>query len=310
VAQIGNPLVASDQRGTRAPGWRIMQDPLEDNAMDTLASRAVLISAVGKHAESVRQDPVAVEEPLEIRVARHGESGAGEAVAVTMRTPGHDAELAVGFLFGEGLLRQRADVVAAELSATDPNVVRVTLASGVPLDLARITRNFYATSSCGVCGKSAIAAISPVPMRPATGQGELEEAVLLGLPQTLRAAQSEFQRTGGLHGVGLFDRGGSLTLLREDVGRHNAMDKIVGARFLDGALPLTEAVVLLSGRASFELVQKAMVAGVPLVAAIGAPSTLAVDLALAAGITLIGFLREQSYNIYSHAWRVRRASGA
>jgi len=278
--------------------------------MDTLASRAVLISAVGGHTESVRQDPVAVEEPLEIRVARHGESGAGEAVAVTMRTPGHDAELAVGFLFGEGLLRQRSDVAGAEGSATDPNVVRVTLAPEVPLDLGRIKRNFYATSSCGVCGKSAIAAISPVPMRPATGLGELEEAVLLKLPQTLRAAQSEFQLTGGLHGVGLFDRSGSLALLREDVGRHNAMDKLIGARFLDGSLPLTDAVVLLSGRASFELVQKAMVAGVPLVAAIGAPSTLAVDLALAAGITLIGFLREQSYNIYSHAWRVRRATGA
>ena len=278
--------------------------------MDTLASRAVLISAVGAHVESVRQDPVAVEEPLEIRVARHGESGAGEAVAVTMRTPGHDAELAVGFLFGEGLLRQRSDVARAEGSATDPNVVRVTLAPAVTLDLGRIKRNFYATSSCGVCGKSAIAAISPVPMRPATGLGELDEAVLLKLPQTLRAAQSEFQLTGGLHGVGLFDRSGSLTLLREDVGRHNAMDKLVGASFLGGALPLTEAVVLLSGRASFELVQKAMVAGVPLVAAIGAPSTLAVDLALAAGITLIGFLREQSYNIYSHAWRVHRATGA
>jgi FdhD protein len=290
--------------------WRIIQVPLEDNAVDTLASRAVLISAIGGRAESVRQDPVAVEEPLEIRVARHGESGAGEAVAVTMRTPGNDAELAVGFLFGEGLLRQRSDVAAAEGSATDPNMVRVTLAPEVPLDLGRIKRNFYATSSCGVCGKSAIAAISPVPMRPATGLGELDGAVLLKLPKTLRAAQSEFERTGGLHGVGLFDRAGNLTLSREDVGRHNAMDKLVGRSFLDGSLPLTEAVVLLSGRASFELVQKAMVAGVPLVAAIGAPSTLAVDLAQAAGITLIGFLREQSYNIYSHAWRVRRATGA
>ncbi|HEX9139289.1 MAG TPA: formate dehydrogenase accessory sulfurtransferase FdhD, partial [Steroidobacteraceae bacterium] len=299
-----------DQRATRAPRWRIMQASLEDNAMDTLASRAVLISAVGGHAESLRQDPVAVEEPLEIRIARHAETGAGDAVAVTMRTPGYDAELAVGFLFGEGLLRQRSDVTAAEVLATDPNVVLVTLAAGVLVDLGRIKRNFYATSSCGVCGKSAIAAISPVPMRPATGVGELDEAVLLKLPQTLRAAQSEFQLTGGLHGVGLFDRSGSLTLLREDVGRHNAMDKLVGASLLGGALPLTDAVVLLSGRASFELVQKAMVAGVPLVAAIGAPSTLAVDLALAAGITLIGFLREQSYNIYSHAWRVRRATGA
>ena len=274
------------------------------------------IDAVRSAGNTRRNDVIAVEEPLEIRLMRDGlpeadeNGGTGRSISVTMRTPGHDAELAVGFLHGEGLLRGPRDVVDTGYCGTTGNILRVTARADLPLDLARLARNFYSTSSCGVCGKASIEAVtaSAGGRRIAgAGSGEsmvVREAVLRALPGRLRAAQAGFAETGGMHAVGLFTAAGELLALREDVGRHNAMDKLVGAALLAGELPWSERVLLLSGRASFELLQKAMMAGVPLVAAIGAPSTLAVELAESAGITLVAFLRPGGCNIYCNGWRV------
>jgi len=277
------------------------------------------IDALRDAGNARRNDVIAVEEPLEIRLMRDGlpeadeNGGTGRSISVTMRTPGHDAELAVGFLHGEGLLRGPRDVVDTGYCGTTGNILRVTARADLPLDLARLARNFYSTSSCGVCGKASIEAVtaSAGGRRIAgAGSGEsmvVREAVLRALPGRLRAAQAGFAETGGMHAVGLFTAAGELLALREDVGRHNAMDKLVGAALLAGELPWSERVLLLSGRASFELLQKAMLAGCPLVAAIGAPSTLAVELAESAGITLVAFLRPGGCNVYTHPHRVRIA---
>jgi FdhD protein len=225
-----------------------------------------------------------------------------------MRTPGHDAELAIGFLHGEGLLHEPRDVVAAGHCGSTGNVLRVTARADLPLDLSRLARNFYSTSSCGVCGKASIDAVTAsAGARRISGDLVVRESTLRALPDRLRAAQAGFAETGGMHAVGLFTADGELVALREDVGRHNAMDKLVGAALLADELPWGERVLLLSGRASFELLQKAMMAGCPLVAAIGAPSTLAVELAESAGITLVAFLRPGGCNVYCHPHRVRVA---
>jgi FdhD protein len=222
-----------------------------------------------------------------------------------MRTPGHDADLAVGFLYGEGLVAQPRDITEVRACGSSGNVVRVALRAELALDAERLRRNFYTTSSCGVCGKTAIEAVSVSAGLRRVGVGTaVEPGVLERLPATLTRAQGEFARTGGMHGIGIFDTEGALLALREDVGRHNAMDKLVGAALRSAQLPWEDRIVLLSGRASFELLQKAMLAGVPLVAAIGAPSTLAVELAQAAGITLIAFLRPDGFNVYTHSHRV------
>jgi FdhD protein len=254
---------------------------------------------------------VAVEQPLEIRLARAGEPKPGRGLSVTMRTPGHDAELAVGFLVGEGLIRERRDVIDVAPCGGSGNVIRVELRPDLAIDTARLERNFYTTSSCGVCGKSSIEAVmgAVAVRRVASGQ-VIDPAILPRLPAELRAAQSVFEATGGLHAAGLFDLDGRLLEIREDVGRHNAMDKLVGARFLAGRLPLADCLVLLSGRASFELLQKALAAGVPIVAAIGAPSSLAIELAEAAGITLVAFLRDGAFNTYSCPERLRSRPAA
>ena len=242
-------------------------------------------------------DLLAAEEPLEIRLH-------GDQVAVTMRTPGHDTELAVGFLIGEGIVKpeQVGGVMECRSEEGDGGVADVKLKPGEDPS-GGWQRNFYATSSCGVCGKASIEAVrvatAAVPDGPA-----IESATLQELPDILRAAQRVFDRTGGLHAAGLFTPAGELEALREDVGRHNAVDKVVGRAALDGRLPLHERVLLVSGRVSFEIVQKALVAGIPLVAAISAPSTLAVRLARESNMTIVGFLRPRGFNVYTGPERV------
>lgn len=251
-------------------------------------------------------DCVAVEEPLEIRVAREGEGGSGRAVSITMRTPGHDRELAAGFLYGEGLIRDRSDVVAIAPCGQSGNVIRVELPRGSTLDLSRLERNFYTSSSCGVCGKASIEAVTEtVPSCAVESDLRVDAALLPSLAGRARSAQQAFDQTGGLHAATLFDANGTLLASYEDVGRHNAMDKLVGSLFMAGGLPASRNLLLLSGRASFELLQKAMAAGIPVVVAMGAPSSLAVELAERAGITLAGFLRASSYNVYTHPARLR-----
>jgi FdhD protein len=280
--------------------------------------RDVQIDALRDAGNARRSDVIAVEEPLEIRLMRDGlpeadeNGGTGRSISITMRTPGHDAELAVGFLYGEGVLRERHDVVDTGFCGTTGNIMRVTARADLPLDLAKLARNFYTTSSCGVCGKASIEAVTAsaggrrIASEPASSQMIVREPVLRGLPDTLRKSQVGFAETGGMHAVGLFTADGELIASREDVGRHNAMDKLVGAALLAGELPWSQRVLLLSGRASFELLQKAMMAGCPVVAAIGAPSTLAVELAESAGITLVAFLRAGGCNVYCHPLRVGR----
>jgi FdhD protein len=235
-------------------------------------------------------DLVAVEEPLEIRIG-------GEPVAVTMRTPGHDEELALGFCVTEGLEPVSARV-PDDLAA---NTVDVEAAA---FDSDRLRRNFYTSSSCGVCGKGAIEAVTVAAPR-VESELRVELAVVASLPGRLRENQAAFAATGGLHATGLFTSGGDLLCVREDVGRHNALDKVVGWAFLEGRLPLTRDVLCVSGRLSFELVQKAAVAGCPVLVAVGAPSSLAVGLARDRGITLCGFVRDGRVTVYTEPWRIR-----
>jgi FdhD protein len=257
---------------------------------------------------TVVMDTLVGEEPLEIRVGRPGEQRA--PLAVTMRTPGDDIDLALGFLLTEGIITSAGDVVTAQLCAgTDEpntyNVVVITLAPHVSVPSTDPARAFYTTSSCGVCGKASIDAVRTVSrFDVAADPVTVAPATLAGLPERLRAGQKAFDRTGGLHAAGLFSAGGDLVCIREDVGRHNAVDKLVGWALRAERLPLTGHVLLVSGRASFELVQKASMAGVPVLAAVSAPSTLAVDLAAEAGLTLVGFLRGETMNVYAGAGRV------
>jgi FdhD protein len=257
---------------------------------------------------SERVDEAAAEEPLEIRIIA-GTAAEAYRIAVTMRTPGADFELAAGFLVSEGLLSSPDDVVRISF-CTDPgepqrqNIVNVLLAGGVHFDRERFRRNVYTTSSCGVCGKAAIEQVRSTVRQSPVGAFEVSSELLGSLPARLASAQRIFERTGGLHAAALFRPNGDLVLLREDVGRHNAVDKLVGQRFLSRALPESNTVLLVSGRAGFELVQKAAVAGIPFLAAIGAPSSLAISLAQEQGMTLVGFLREGRFNVYSGAARV------
>jgi FdhD protein len=234
------------------------------------------------------EDAVAIEEPLEIRVD-------GEPLAVTMRTPGHDEELALGFLFGEGLIDgPRKTGPTHDFAA---NIVEVA----GPLTQSPSTRRFYATSSCGVCGKGALEEVA-IHSEPVTGGPTVSRAFAADLPAHLR--QPTFERTGGLHATGLFDAAGTLLITREDVGRHNAMDKVIGRALLDGLVPLRDHILCVSGRLSFELVQKAAVAGAPIIVAVGAPSSLAIELAEDRGVTLCGFARGSSVNVYTHPQRI------
>jgi len=240
-------------------------------------------------AGGAERDELAVEEPLEIRIG-------GRPIAVTMRTPGHDEELALGFLLSEGI-RPIAARAATDLAT---NTIDVD-ADG--FDPERLVRNFYTTSSCGVCGKGALEAVA-VDAPRVESDLRLPVTLVAQLPERLRAEQPAFAATGGLHATGLFDAAGDLICVREDVGRHNAMDKVIGSVFRAELLPLANYVLCVSGRLSFELVQKAAVAGCPIVVAVGAPSTLAVDLARDRGVTLCGFVRDGRVNVYSEPWRI------
>jgi FdhD protein len=264
----------------------------------------VRITAVHDGVRSARADTVATEEPMEIRVGGPGQEA--EAVAVTMRTPGGDYELAAGFLFTEGLIAPgdvRRVAYCDDLGGEEQryNVVTVTL--GRPFDHEVLHRNFFATSSCGICGKAALDDVE-VRCAPVAGGTVVSTSVLVSLPDSLRAKQRVFDRTGGLHAAGLFTAEGRLVTLREDVGRHNAVDKVIGEHLLAGRVPLADHVLQVSGRASFEIVQKAAVAGIPVVSAVSAPSSLAVDAAERLGLTLAGFVRDGRCNVYTHPERV------
>jgi FdhD protein len=268
---------------------------------------AVRLARIMGDSLELADDMLAVEEPLEIRL---GCDVAGRrvrrAVSITMRTPGHDTELAIGFLFTEGIIVAR-DQVAKLTSCDAGNVACVTLQRGVEVDLSRLERHFYTASSCGVCGKVSLDAVQVCPRnRCAADQPVVDATVICRLPALLRAAQKVFDRTGGLHAAALFDTSGKLLCLREDVGRHNALDKLIGHEFLAERTPLFESVLLVSGRASFELVQKAAVAGIPILAAVGAPSSLAVSLARKHGLTILGFVRDDRFNIYTGGERIRQ----
>jgi FdhD protein len=256
-------------------------------------------------------DSLAIEEPLEIRL-EYGEANQRRVqnISVTMRTPGNDAELAIGFLFTEGIITQLSDVAETDYSfiacaENKENVIQVSLKEGVIPQLKNTERNFYTTSSCGVCGKSSINAIRTIsPFSYSADDNLFSSELLHGLPEILAEHQEIFVTTGGLHACALFDLSGKLLMVREDVGRHNALDKLIGAALNENLLPLKQSVLLLSGRDSFELVQKAAMAGITIIAAVGAPSSLAVQLAEEFNITLVGFLRNHRFNIYTAAHRI------
>ncbi|MFJ9737322.1 formate dehydrogenase accessory sulfurtransferase FdhD [Streptomyces sp. NPDC101166] len=263
-------------------------------------------------ARSTRPDTLVAEEPMEIRLG-------GRPLAVTMRTPGDDFALAAGFLVSEGVVSRASDVAnivycagATEDGRNTYNVVDVRLAPGVPLPDITLERNVYTTSSCGLCGKASLDAVRTTAHWPIADAPPVRVTpdLLALLPDRLRAAQQVFDRTGGLHAAGLFSPEGNLLDLREDVGRHNAVDKVVGRALRSGELPLSRTVLLVSGRASFELVQKAVMAGIPVLVAVSAPSSLAVDLAVETGLTLVGFLRGGSMNVYAGQHRLDLRAGA
>jgi FdhD protein len=242
-------------------------------------------------------DPVAVEEPLEIRVS-------GRAVAVVMRTPGHDRELAAGFLVTEGILRERDDLLdlvrCREVTQGEPpeNIIDAVLRPGAAVDWGRLTRHVFTSSSCGICSKASIAAVRER-VTPLAAGSVPSRRVIVTLPAALRATQGAFAATGGVHGCALFSADGRLEQAREDVGRHNALDKVIGRAFLDGGLPLRDRILMVSGRVSFEIVQKALAAGIGCVAAVSAPTSAAVDLAAEAGMVLAGFVRGERLNVYA-----------
>jgi FdhD protein len=241
------------------------------------------------------RDDLTIEEPLEIRIG-------DKTLATTMRTPGHDEELAAGFLVSEAIVRDRSEI--AEILANGDNKVTIDLPCAAKFSLNSVQRFGTISSSCGLCGKTSVDAIQQNFPAIESGDVRIDIETLLSLPEKLRKAQSDFARTGGIHAAGIFDLNGELKIAREDIGRHNAVDKAIGRAFLDRRLPLNRDVLLVSGRASFEIVQKALAAGIPIIAAVSAPSTLAVHFARESNQTLIGFLRPPSFNIYSHIERV------
>ena len=265
----------------------------------------------------IETDALAVEEPLEIRIG-FSENGkiSHQPVSITMRTPGDDFALAAGFLFTEGILQSKNQIQTVKHCGKFPNnqnTVRVDLTSEMSIDLKRLERNFYTTSSCGVCGKTSLEALAVAGAKKIEQQNnspKVSAEMIHELPDKLREAQTVFDKTGGLHAAALFDVVGNLIDLKEDVGRHNAVDKLIGARFLAGELPLLNNILFLSGRASFELIQKAVMASIPIVCAVGAPSSLAVEAAKEFGISLFGFVRENRFNVYSDFERLEQRHSA
>ena len=276
------------------------------------SSYAVDISKVSSGRQACLQDNVAVEEPLEIRIAYSTPDGrATRSVSVTMRTPGHDAELATGFLYTESIIHSAADIASVEpCGAPAPdsgnhNVIRVELGADVDVDLGRLQRHFYTTSSCGVCGKTSLDALHAIGAEvQSDNRTSFTTTTLITIPDKLRSAQTTFDKTGGLHAAAAFDADGDLVAIMEDVGRHNAVDKVIGSLLLQDRLPASELGLMVSGRASFELLQKTLMGGIPLLAAISAPSSLAVQLANEFDITLVGFLRGSDFNIYAGEQRI------
>lgn len=278
------------------------------NRNDSISQLKIQIVNGAGRVEKI--DQLAVEEPLEIRVATlHGYRDGYQSLAVTMRTPGRDFELAAGFLFGEGVIQRREEICDITY-CVDPgepqhfNIVNVLLQDSVSLDLDKFSRRVYTTSSCGICGTASLELVRKVCPELPRGDLQLPAALLYELPSRLEPLQPVFARTGGLHAAALFREDGTLLELQEDVGRHNALDKLIGRRLLENALPGSNTILLLSGRAGFELVQKAVLAGIPVVVAMGAPSSLAVELAREYRVTLAGFLRDQRFNVYAGAERI------
>ena len=276
------------------------------------SSLPVEIKAIRNDEKDSRSDRVAVEEPLEIRLSYDTPEGrATRSVSITMRTPGNDRELAAGFLFSEAIVRAAGDIAAIESCGTpapdtgNRNVIRVDLAAGVAVDLGRLQRHFYTTSSCGVCGKASLDALYAAGAEaPPQDDFTISRQVLTRVPGSLRSMQQTFEATGGLHAAAAFEATGDLVVTMEDVGRHNAVDKVVGYLLLNNELPAHRRGLMVSGRASFELTQKTLMAGMPLLAAVSAPSSLAVRLAGEFGLTLVGFLRGASFNIYAGDHRI------
>ncbi len=269
------------------------------------------VRRLGRTSKDLDLDPIAVEEPLEIRIEFGApDRRAEKSISITMRTPGSDFDLAAGFLFTEGLIRNPKDILGIKHcggigSPPFSNVVRVNLSPRVEVNTQKLTRHFYTSSSCGVCGKASIEALKTESIFPLSMQNiQFKAEQIHELPAALRKSQGIFDATGGIHASALFSSDGTLVDVREDVGRHNALDKLIGHCFLKNLLPLDRHLLLVSGRASFELIQKASMAGLTVFAAVGAPSSLAVDLAKEVGMTLLGFVRENRFNIYSHESRV------
>ena len=277
------------------------------------ASIQLPVIKIKETSQSSSQDILAVEEPLEIRLAYNFQGlYKNQNLAVTMRTPGNDAELALGFIFTEGIINNYADVesvgyVFETCSENKQNVIKIILRENAIPNLSQAERNFYTTSSCGVCGKASISAIRTISFfsKRIADDKKIDANFFFGLPDILSAQQKIFADTGGLHAAALFNQQGEILVLREDVGRHNALDKLIGTSLMENKLPLDNCILLLSGRASFELVQKAAMAGISIIAAVGAPSSLAVSLAEEFGITLVGFLKNNRFNIYSADHRIK-----
>lgn len=274
------------------------------NKENSIAIKKQAIFKVEVGRQLPYEDLVVVEEPLEIQIRYFDkEKWLKKSLAVTMRTPGNDKDLAIGFLFSEGIVGRFSDITSVE--EVEDNVLIINLLDAVVVEMDTLERNFYATSSCGICGKASIDKLAKTScFFPQSGVPKISAITLTKLPYLLRNIQSLFDQTGGIHAAAIFSPTGQLIKLAEDVGRHNAVDKLIGNCLQDGEIPLRKEVLLLSGRISFELVQKAMMVGIPIIAAVGAPSSLAIELAEEAGITLIGFLKADRFNIYCGAERL------
>lgn len=276
--------------------------PTENQTEDPRATITRVLRWVNNGADNKTDDWVAREEPLEIRVK-------GESVVITMRTPGNDKELAIGFLLSEGVITNSRDVLEVDYcqqgeATLHGNILNVFLSPKVHINLNRLKRNVYASSSCGLCGKASIESLQNIFEPLNQRETVIDVETVIALPEKLRAKQSTFDKTGGLHAAALFDGNGELLVLREDIGRHNAVDKVLGHLLLKDRLPLEDCVLMVSGRASFEIIQKALAGRVGVVCAVSAPSSLAVEVAKESGQTLIGFLREGKFNVYSHKERI------